>query len=100
MEFMTMTEKIEIEIKPHIYEKIQHDLDERNKELAGDRKLNESQYMSLILERHYVEKEYVEVYNKLYALQGKLQGLENSINGKRAKSLFKIDEMLEKRSVI
>lgn len=96
---MTMTEKIEIEIKPHIYEKIQHDLDERNKELSPDKQLNECQYISLLLEKQYVEREYDELYNKLFALQGKLQGLENSIKGKRAKSLFKIDTMLEKRSV-
>ena len=96
MELTAMTEKIEIEIKSHVHKQIQHALDERNKELKPDRQLNEGQYISLLLERHFTEKEYDELYNKLSFIKGKLQGLENSIEGKKAQTLFTIDELIER----
>ena len=95
MELMKMNEKTEIEIKPHVYEQIQHDLEKRNKELSGNKKLDMSQYINLLLERECVKREYDELENKLYYLAGKLQALENSIEGKRAKSLFTIDDVTQ-----
>ena len=95
MEFMKMTEKLEIEIKRYVYEQLQHDLEKRNKDIADNNKFDMSQYIGLLLERECARREYDELENRLYALAGKLQGLENSIEGKRAKSLFNIDELIQ-----
>lgn len=90
-----MTSKIEIEIETHTLDKINKDLQERNKDLDDNKKFDLSQYVGLILERLYVEKEYEIQHLKLYALAGKLQALENSIAGKKAKKLFEIDDVID-----